>query len=285
MVMDEKLKRPALKWYGGKWRMAPWIIEHMPLHRVYVEPFGGAASVLLRKPRSSVEVYNDLNKDIVNYFRVLRDPAKAAELVRMLELTPFSRQEHTEAFEYSADSIESARRLVIRAYMSFSAASAANNINSGFMAGTNRGGKRGPVPEHPHQWTRTSEATAAVARRFSGVMIENRNALEVIKQQDASDVLFYVDPPYMMETRIKGGKEYAHEMTDADHVALAETLKNIAGMAIISGYESGLYADLYKDWAVYRKASRAHGSGKRTEVIWVNGAARKGLEQMKTRPL
>src|SRR5690606_19105648 len=111
-------RRPVLRWHGGKWLLAPWIIEHFPAHRVYVEPFGGAGSVLMRKPRTYAEIWNDLDGEVVNIFRVLRSP-DANRLVDALRLTPFSRQEFTGAYEPSSDPVERARRLVIRSFMGF----------------------------------------------------------------------------------------------------------------------------------------------------------------------
>lgn len=111
--------RPVLRWHGGKWRIAPWVIQHFGSHRVYVEPFGGAASVLLRKPRCHAEVYNDLDDMVVNLFRVLQDPAGSSRLLDLLRLTPFSRAEKDLAYEVSADPIEEARRLIVRSFMGF----------------------------------------------------------------------------------------------------------------------------------------------------------------------
>jgi DNA adenine methylase len=116
---QQKVNRSALRYFGGKWAIAPWIIEHMHAHRVYVEPFGGAASVLLRKPRSKVEVYNDLDDEIVGISRILQSPAQCRELVRMLKRTPYSRREFEQAFQATSDPLVRAQRAIIRAYMSF----------------------------------------------------------------------------------------------------------------------------------------------------------------------
>jgi hypothetical protein len=130
--------RPVLRYHGGKWRLAPWIISHFPAHRVYVEPFGGAASVLMRKPRAYAEVYNDLDGELVALFRVLRDETQAAALVRAVSLTPFAREEFAASYEPSGDPVEQARRTVIRAFMGFG--SNAHVRATGFRANSNRSG-------------------------------------------------------------------------------------------------------------------------------------------------
>src|SRR5690606_37285917 len=113
------MNRPVLRYHGGKWNLAPWSISHFPKHRIYVEPFGGAASVLLRKPRTDSEVYNDLYGEVVNLFRVLRNPTQARELIRIVTLTPYSRQEFEDAYIADGDPIEQARRTLVRAYLGF----------------------------------------------------------------------------------------------------------------------------------------------------------------------
>src|SRR5262245_58814798 len=109
-------RRPVLRYHGGKWRLAPWIIEHFPEHRIYVEPYGGGASVLLRKSRAFAEVYNDLDGDVVNVFRVLRDRASAAALIRAIELTPWARDEFRLSYRPASDPVERARRTIARAF-------------------------------------------------------------------------------------------------------------------------------------------------------------------------
>lgn len=132
-----KVSRPVLRWHGGKWTLAPWIIDLMPSHRAYVEPFGGAASVLIRKPRSYAEVYNDLDDDVVNLFRVLRGP-DAGRLVEQIALTPFASTEFFGAYDRSDDDVERARRLIVRSFMGFG--SNATHRKSGFRSNSNRSG-------------------------------------------------------------------------------------------------------------------------------------------------
>jgi DNA adenine methylase len=280
--MSEVPNRPALRWHGGKWRLAPWILRHFPPHRVYVEPFGGAASVLLRKARSYAEVYNDLDGDVVNLFRVLREPASAARLIELLALTPFARAEFEESYQPSDDTVERARRLVTRSFLGFGSGSANAANRTGFRANSNRGGT---TPAH--DWTNTPGAIGQVAARFAGVVIENRDATQVMRQHDGPEVLHYIDPPYLPETRSnksRRGKEkyhvYAHELTLADHVALLSNLRDLAGMVVVSGYPSPLYNEALAGWRREEMAAHADGARKRTEVLWINPAAGARLAPM-----
>lgn len=273
------LTRPALRYLGGKWKLAPWIIQHFPEHRVYVEPFGGAASVLLRKPRSMGECYNDLYGDVVNLFRVLRQPEQAAELVRLVALTPFARDEYDVAFDPSADPIERARRLVVRSYMGHGSSAAVKAKSTGFRASlVNRGGAL-PAGD----WTTIPAALVAVGERFQGVVIESRPALQVAERYDARDTLLYFDPPYVPETRSakrKGGEAahaYAHEMTVADHEALIDFALQAKSHVVISGYASDLYDRRLAGWRREQIGTHADGALDRTEVIWINPGAADAL--------
>jgi DNA adenine methylase len=253
--------RPILRYHGGKWKLAPWIIEHFPAHRTYVEPYGGAASVLLRKPRSYAEVYNDMDGEVVNLFRVARDHGE--ELARVLSLTPFSRDEFAQSRKPTEDPMERARRMVIRSYMGFG--SNAHNKVSGFRANTKRAGTTPAM-----DWSRYPDsALPAIIQRLQGVVIEHRDALQVIEAHDGRETVHYVDPPYVHSTRGKGG-DYRHEMTDSDHARLAEKLRNLSGFVILSGYESPIYADLYAGWRKVQRATHADGARARTEVLWLS---------------
>lgn len=246
--------------------MAPWIISNLPPHKVYVEPFGGAGSVLIRKPRSYAEVYNDLDGEIVNLFRVLQVPRFAQELERRLILTPFARKEFDLAYETSLDTIEGARRLIIRAYMGFG--SDGHNVElskTGFRANSN---KSGSTPAH--DWNNFPKQISRFCERLAGVVIENRNALEVMAQQDGPETLHFLDPPYVHDTR--GSKHsYKFEMTNEDHERLLDFIQGLAGMVVLCGYENDLYKRL--GWREIRRESYADGAKERTEVLWLNAAA------------
>jgi DNA adenine methylase len=268
--------RPVLRWHGGKWKLAPWIIAQFPPHRIYVEPYGGAASVLLRKRRSYAEVYNDLDEGVVNLFRVLRDPGQAARLIELLRLTPFARAEFEGAYAVTDDPVETARRLVIRSFMGHGGAAPHNK--SGFRANSN---KSGTTPAH--DWVNYTEALPILIDRLRGVIVENRGAVEVMQQHDGPTTLHYVDPPYLPETRsIKSRRSggsfhvYAHEMTEGDHAALLEFLPTLQGAVVLSGYPSEIYDAALPGWARLERQALADGARARTEVLWINPAAHAG---------
>lgn len=271
--------RPVLRWHGGKWRLAPWIISNFPKHRIYTEVFGGAASVLMRKERSYAEVYNDLDGEIVNLFRVLQDRSRAAELRRLLTLTPFARDEFNLAYDPTEDEIERARRLVILGFMGFGSNGHNTDVRTGFRAKSNRSGT---TPAH--DWANWPEKMGALVERLQGVVIERKDALEVLKQHDAPDCLHYVDPPYVHSTRDLGGehgphqRDYRHEMNDTDHRNLAGVLRMLKGMVVLSGYPCELYdEELFKDWHRVEREALADGARKRVEVLWFNDAAMKKI--------
>lgn len=272
-------KRPVLRYHGGKWRLAPWIIAHFPPHRVYVEPFGGAASVLMRKPRSYAEVYGDVDDEIVNVFRVLRDPTTAGELATQLELTPFSSREFEIAYQPSDEPIERARRTMIKAYMGFGTASVFGDTgkpNTGFRANSNRSGTT-PARD----WRNFPPAISDFCERLQGVVLEHRAAQYVMAQHDSPETLHYVDPPYVRATRgrMHRANVYRHEIDDQGHRELAATLHGLAGMVVLSGYHSKLYDALYGDWRTVERAAHADGAKDRIEVLWLNAAASERIGQ------
>jgi DNA adenine methylase len=259
--------RPILRYHGGKWILAPWIISNFPKHRVYTEVFGGAASVLMQKPRSYAEIYNDKWSEVVNVFRVLRDPESASELRRRIELTPFAREEF-EVSGYTDDPIEAARRSIFRSFSGFGSASTNSEHKTGFRANSNRSGT---TPAH--DWVNWPAEIPAYVERLRGVVIENRDAADVLLAHDSPDTLHYVDPPYLPETRrIHGKKVYAHEMTAKGHTELADVLHSLSGMVVLSGYESEMYNQLFVDWKKVRRTTFADGANPRVEVLWLNPA-------------
>jgi len=264
-----KPTRPICRYHGGKWRLADWIIENLPAHRTYVEPFGGAASVLIKKERSYSEVYNDLDGEIVNLFKVARDNGEA--LAQAVTLTPFSRSEFVESYAVHADPLEQARRTLVRSYMGFGSA-AASRKTTGFRANSNRSGT---TPAH--DWANYPAALVKVVERLRGVVIENKDALSVMAQHDSTATLFYVDPPYVAASR-DAGSDYLHEMDDEQHRALAVFLRGLRGMVVVSGYHSELYDQVFQGWSHVERVAFADGAKPRLEVLWFNAAARCALD-------
>ena len=270
MVPSAAPTRPVLRWHGGKWLLAPWIIAHFPPHGTYVEPFGGAASVLLRKERSCAEIYNDLDDDLVALFRVLRS-GRAAEFTEAIRNTPFSRAEFEQAYKPTADSFERARRLMIRSLMGCGSAGGSRANRVGLRPTDDR---RNMLPSH--DWANVPANLPAVIDRLRGVVIENRPFLDVIGAHDSPETLHYLDPPYLPETRTSTGV-YSHEMTVEDHKYLLVGAKLLEGMVVISGYESDLYREALADWRVETRSHYSFKGLPRTEWLWINEAADRQL--------
>ena len=269
------ITHPAIRYHGVKFRLAALIIEKMPEHTCYVEPFGGAAGVLLQKPRSYAEVYNDLDGEVVNLFRVLRDPEMNQRLRDACILTPYSREEFCAAREAVTEPVERARRMVVRACMGFGSAAGIGG-NSGFRSDSKR-----KYATAAHLWERYPANLAAVCQRLQGVIIENKDALEVMRSHDAETTLHYIDPPYVPETRVQGNRYYNHEMTVEEHEQLLAVARTVEGMVMISGYDSEVYNDMLTGWMKSEQASRisaGRGTKLRTECLWINPAAQQKQE-------
>ena len=228
-------------------------------------------------------MYNDCDGEIVNVFRVLQDPEKAARLRELLHLTPFARDEFrlsfapfTPANVKKLGDVEMARRTIILSLMGFGA-DAMLRLSTGFRAVSNRSGT---TPAH--DWRNYPDCVPAFVERLRGVVIENRDALEIIRQHDGADALFYVDPPYLYDTRSrktnrKSGRikahGYRHEMTDDQHCELAALLHTVRGAVAISGYHHPLYEELYGEWTCLEKPTHADGARDRIEVLWLSPRA------------
>lgn len=271
-----QVTRPVLRYHGGKWRLATWVISHFPPHDVYVEPFGGAGSVLMRKPRAfKGELLNDLDGEVVSLFRVLRDPAQARELERLLRLTPYARSEYEAAYTAATDPIEQARRTMLKSFAGFGADSVTATRETGFRDNLTRG--RG-IPAT--DWANYPDAIEAMTARLRGVVVENRPAADVIKKHDTRNTLFYCDPPYPHSTRkgyIKRKHSYRFEMTDEEHRELAALLHSVKGMVVVSGYACSLYDELFGDWERVERLAHADGAGERVESLWLSPATKARL--------
>lgn len=259
-----QIGRPALRYRGGKWRLAPWVIRHLPPHECYVEPFMGACSVFLQKLPSDYEVLNDLDGDVVALFRVLRE--RPAELQRAIALTPFSREEYHACREPATDDLERARRLYVRCWQG--RGSSTSDGGWRFQKGWNGWKMNSPV------YFKDIGHLADIALRLAHVQIESTDALAVIRRFDAPGTCFYLDPPYVFGTRVASARRlYTEEMDDAAHEALAKVLHGIRGMAVLSGYPSPLYERLYGDWRCETTTAWAEQQKAATEALWINPAA------------
>lgn len=262
--------KPPFPYYGSKGRLAGRIADLMPQHRVYVEPFAGSAAVLFSKSPAPVEVINDLDRNVVTFFRVLR--TREDELIRALRFTPYSREEYAAAdlADENIDDLERARRFFIRATQGHNAA------GSGGRAGWSNGIRA----KHTDATATTNlvDRLHQLAERLRTVVVEQRDALAVIAAHDSADTVFYLDPPYLSETR-RCGRDYAHEADSEEfHRSLADALRGAKGTALLSGYPSPLYEELYSGWdrieiSVHRATTNHRGRTgveRGTEVVWCN---------------
>jgi DNA adenine methylase len=262
-----KIRHPALRYFGGKWRLAAWIISHFPAHTCYVEPFGGAMSVLLQKAPATFDIYNDLDGEVVNFFSVLRDHTE--DLVRAIQLTPFSRAELERAYQPCTNDLEQARRLYIRSYQSIGGPRTQWRTGWRFQKTDSRG-KRSI-----DDWKDQSHLYA-VAQRLRGIYLECDDFANILERYDTPGTLFYLDPPYVQHTRSKRWHRtsYTHELSDKDHQHLADLLKDIKGMALVSGYPSQLYDELYAGWRRVQTQARTNsglkGAKLATECLWIS---------------
>jgi DNA adenine methylase len=265
---------PVLKYPGAKWRIADWIIGHMPPHEVYVEPFFGSGAVFFKKPPSRLETINDINGHVVNLFRVVRE--RPVELARAVEMTPWSREEYEASYERpeDLDPIESARRFLVRTWQGHG--SAADQYRNGWRVV--RDPIAGPRRLPQKQWANLPERILAATERLREAQIERRPALDVIRAFASLSTLVYADPPYVLDAvnpARKGRRIYDHQMTDDEHEELLAVLLEHPGPVLLSGYDSPLYRRLEEQagWARVDTRARAEKGSKREEILWLNPAA------------
>ena len=250
----------VLNYPGSKWGMAGEIIGMMPPHRSYVEPYFGSGAVFFNKPKSPIETINDLDGDVVNFFRVLRkDPQR---LAREVALIPYARAEYEEAWErIGRDEVDRAVRFLVRCNMAFGCKRYVRTRFKIDIAGREAG-------YACEQWNALPEEIRVCAQRLKEAQIENRPALDVIRRFNDPNVLMYIDPPYLMQSRT--GRVYRHEMTDANHEELLDELLKTKAKVILSGYASQMYDDALAIWHRRERRAYAQGGAERTEVIWCN---------------
>lgn len=251
------MNNPLLRYFGGKFKMSSQIIELFPPHGIYVDVFGGSASILLQKHRSSKEVYNDLNREVFIFFKVLRE--NPDQLQHLLKMTPYCKLEYEAAHEPQHTEMEIARTFFIRSWMGVGGAGIKHR--SGFR----KSYRQDIVPEWNYQ--SAIDLIPQAVERLRGVVFENLDFLQIIKDYDGPQTLFYLDPPYLAETRT-GNQKYKHEFTPADHTAMLQLVTQAKGNFVISGYKSQLYEQYLGAWNQKKVESPTSGQNTRTEIIW-----------------
>ena len=250
--------KAILKYPGGKWRIADWIISYFPEHKVYVEPYFGSGGCFFNKQPSYIETINDIDGNIVNLFRVCRDYPE--ELAREINLTPFSRDEFISCNTPSDNPIEQARRTLVRYHQSFGTSNSSKNSWRNVQT---YGG-----PRCATMWNCLTEIIVNCCERLKEAQIENTDALTLIERYNDEDTLIYCDPPYLQELRKKN--MYKHEMSNEQHIELLKVLKASKSKIILSGYDNELYNSELSDWTTAEKQTIAQMGLHRTEKLWMN---------------
>jgi DNA adenine methylase len=267
-----RIIRPPVKYHGGKYYLCKWIIDYLPEHAVYVEPFGGAASVLLNKPRAQFEVYNDLEYSIYCLLTQLRD--QPDEFLRRVREIKYTKDEYLKMREIYRDSGRfHALPMLDQAVITYSV----RRMSRGGLCGTFCWSSRiygEGVPGEEHGWLTMLDELPAVCERLKGITVENKDWREVVYLYDSPDTVFYLDPPYPEFTRVFKNA-YLIEMSAKDHEEMASVLKQVKGKVLLSSYPSKFYENLYSGWRSITRSIPNHSSHekvkeRKTEVLWIN---------------
>lgn len=259
--------RTVLKYPGSKWNIAGKLVELIPPHHSYVEPFFGSGAMLFSKAPSDIETINDLDSDVTNLFRCIQKDSD--RLSRLVMTTPFSREKYEDTYKLDIwevmmpdEPYHKALRFLIQCWQ-----------GHGFRTNGYKVGWKNDVQGRESMyalwnWYRLPEWIIDIAERFRKVQIENRPALEVIERFNYENVFMYLDPPYLLGTRT--AKQYKHEMSDTEHEELLKLILQSNAKIMISGYESDMYNDYLHNWSKATFQSCAENHGTRQEVVWMN---------------
>ena len=254
--------RQVLKYPGSKWNLARELVKLIPEHHTYCEPYAGSMALLFTKEPSCIEVVNDLDSDVVNLFRCIQQDSE--RLARLVMTTPYSREVYDSQFSGSgcASRYQQAAGFLVKCWQ-----------GHGFRTTGSKVGWKNDVQGRERayalwNWYRLPDWIIEVAERLRMVQIEHRPALEVIQRFNFPSAFLYLDPPYLLRTRT--ARQYAHEMTDADHEELLRIITKSKSQIMISGYASELYEDYLQGWTRMEFRGTAEHAGVRREVIWMN---------------
>jgi DNA adenine methylase len=250
------MAEPILRWPGAKWRLADWIVKQLPSHKVYCEPFFGSGAVFFTKQPSGTETINDIDDNVVNLFRVVRNSAD--ELARVIEMTPYSRKEYRDSYDSIGNEIERARRFLVRTWQAYggktycSTAWAHDRTNQVFR---------------PKYWCKLPGRILSTVERLKMVQIENMNALELIKLYNRENTLLYIDPPYLKSTRTQ--LHYKCEFaSQSEHLELLRLCKKHKGYVMISSYENDLYNIELDGWEKSSMRVATNCGGSAEEIVY-----------------
>lgn len=249
-----------LKYPGAKNRLVNWLICFVPEHKLYIEPFFGSGALLFNKKPAYLETINDIDGDIINFFKVMREDGES--LSRAIALTPYAREEYEAAYKpiENIDSFERARRFAVKCWQGFGCG---NRYKNGFRSGKSVGS-----PNPARAWSSLPETIQFAVYRLKKVQIENKNAIKLISEVRDRDAFIYADPPYLLSTRKK--YLYNNEMTDKEHEELLKVLIDSPAKIMLSGYDNEMYNDMLCGWNRAETNSQAENGLSRTEVIWYN---------------
>lgn len=256
-----EILRSVLKYPGSKGKIVKWLCSLIPEHDVYLEPFFGSGTVFFNKQKARIETINDLDGNVVNYFKVIRDHPQ--ELMDALSLTPFARDEYEAAYLLNNldDDVEKARKFAVKCWMGFGCG---NLYKNGF-----RSTQQGNGPRTTHVWSLLPDIIRMSADRLLDAQIENLPAVELIKRYDTPDVFIYADPPYL--GTLRKPYLYPHDMrTEEEHIELLTALKAHPGKVLLSGFDNGLYDSYLEGWHKETRASQAEKGVRRIECVWMN---------------
>lgn len=257
------MENNVLKYPGSKWRIAADLVKLIPAHHSYLEPFFGSGAIFFKKEPSRIETINDLDNEVVNLFKCIKnDPNRLADLVYQ---TPYSRTMYNEAYEDREYENEYDKSLAFltRCWQGYGYRT---NGKVGWKSDV-QGRERAYAVR---DWNRLPGRVIEVAERLKQVQIENRPAIEVIRRFNYQNVFMYLDPPYILNSRSGGRKQYKNEMTDREHEELLKELLSSRAKIMISGYESEMYNDYLHNWEKRTFSSQAQQGKARQEVVWMN---------------
>jgi len=257
--------RPVLKYPGSKWNIAKRLASLVPEHHSYLEPYFGSGALLFNKPPSDIETVNDLDSDVVNLFRCIQKDSE--RLSRLVMTTPFSREVYERQFagepcQLYASDFQRAAGFLVKCWQGY------GYRTNGYKVGWRRDVQGRERAYALRDWYHLPEWIIGITDRLRMVQIENRPALGLIKQFDYSNVFMYIDPPYLLSNR--SGRQYRHEMEDADHEELLGTLRDLRAAVMVSGYESEMYNSYLSGWEKVTFPSCAEQGRPREEVVWMN---------------